>query len=129
MKPLYYESHITIEPVFDERLEKFKAFCQTWDFKAADLLMQKEREATPERSNKDTFATGKGSDYDFLQAKMHGLLGDLMKNKFKVWRYKIEAILLDQKLDRNEGYIVTYDGVKWNPEENAFMYGGSNEGD
>lgn len=121
MTPLYYESHITIEPVFETTLEIFKHLCEKHGFKAANLLMQKERESVPERSNKDTFATGQDEKFIVLQSRMHSLLGDLMMDGFKVWRYKIEAILLDQKLDRDEGYVVTsLDGVTWDKKEEQF---------
>lgn len=112
MEPLYYECHVTVEPVFDNALEIFKNVCKKQGFKAANLLMQKDRGSTPERSDKDTFATGQDEEFINLQSRMHSLLGDLMMGGFKVWRYKIEAILLDQKLDRNEEAL-KYDQVKW----------------
>lgn len=100
-KPLYYESHITIEPVFGERLQQFSDIVEQHGFKAAKLLMQKDREATPERSNKDTFCTGRGKRLINLDDRMMHCVTDLKDAGFAVWRYKIESVLVDVKLDRN----------------------------
>lgn len=37
----YYESHITIEPVFDDKLELASNIAIKYKFKVASLLMQK----------------------------------------------------------------------------------------
>lgn len=96
----YFESHITIEPVFAERLELFKMLCEEHGFRAADLLMQKDREDKPERSNKDTFCTGRGRDFDELKARMHRLVANLEDHDYKVWREKIEAVIYDKRSRR-----------------------------
>lgn len=88
---LYYECHITIEPVENERLEQFKEFSSRWNFKVANLLMQK----TKDPSKLDSFCTGKDKNFNMMQARMNYLLNDLENNNFSVYRYKIEAILLD----------------------------------
>ena len=98
MNPIYFECHITIEPVFDERLEIYKKICEKYNFKVADLLMQKRKTDSPERSIKDSFCTGRAKEYDSLFEKMNLLVEDLKNNNFKVWRMKIEAILFDQKI-------------------------------
>lgn len=100
MEAKYYESHVTIEPVFGERLELFAQVCSTYKFKAAKLLMQKDRADTPERSNKDTFCTGHANNYDDLHKRMTELRIALTALRFAVWRYKIEAVLLDVKCER-----------------------------
>lgn len=96
----YFECHITIEPVFGEELEVFKEICKKFNFKVANLLMQKDRKATPERSDKDTFCTGHGKDYDVIHKRMMGLVGAIQTAGYQVWRYKIEDVLLDVKLHR-----------------------------
>jgi hypothetical protein len=48
-----FETHVTIEPVAGENLVFFKQLCESYGYKVANLLMQKDREATAERSNKD----------------------------------------------------------------------------
>lgn len=96
-EPLYYESHITIEPVFGERLERFIHLAKQHRFRVAKLLMQKDREATAERSDKDSFCTGHDLSFDALQERMDELGQDLRKENFQVWRVKIEAVLLDRR--------------------------------
>lgn len=98
MEPLYYESHITIEPVFDERLEHFKSICGNYRFKAAELLMKKRKEEKAERSQYDTFCTGRSKSFVDLKNDMNDLLIHLMLDGFQVWRYKIEAVVLDEKI-------------------------------
>lgn len=95
----YYESHITVEPIFDERLDQFKVLCKQHGFKAADLLMQKRKEDTPERSRYDTFCTGRATTQTDLHNRMMSLLGLLQREGFKVWRYKIEHAILDSRED------------------------------
>lgn len=97
MEVKYYESHITIEPVFEERLELFRETCRKWNFRAADLLMQKRKVETPMRSDKDTFCTGRGKDFDELKEQMLQLVSELREQGFAVWRQKIEAVLLDER--------------------------------
>lgn len=95
----YFESHITIEPVFGERLERFKVIAAEYGFKAADLLMQKQRADTPTRSDKDTFCTGRGQNKKALELYMSALVKRLQGEGFQVWRYKIEAVLIDERIN------------------------------
>lgn len=94
----YYESHITIEPVFDDKLEKFKEICTKQNFRVAKLLMQKDRNETATRSNKDSFCTGHSKDYNDILLRMNKICAELKECKYEVWRYKIEAVILDEKL-------------------------------
>ncbi len=100
-KPLYYEAHVTIEPVFDDKLDKFIAICKTHKFYVATLLMQKRKEDTEERSKYDSFCTSHGQDHNELKQRMFSLLDDL-KESFQVWRYKIEIISLDSRYNDGE---------------------------
>lgn len=99
MTALYYESHVTIEPVFDDRLDRFRELVKIDDFRAADLLMQKRLEDTPERSKYDTFCTGRSSDLNHLREHMISLVKRLQAEGFTVWRYKIEDTLMDSRYD------------------------------
>jgi hypothetical protein len=90
-----FESHITIEPVFGERFDLFERCCAPYKFKPAELLMQKMREVTPARSNKDSFCTGHGKNYEELLGRTEQLVADLKECGFDVWRHKIEGIVLD----------------------------------
>jgi hypothetical protein len=95
----YFESHVTIEPVFEARLEEFKILCARFGFKPAKLLMQKRAVDTPERSKSDTFCTGHSKTYADLEKRMLGLLIVLQAEGFKIWRYKIEDCILDSRGD------------------------------
>jgi hypothetical protein len=97
IKPLYYESHITIEPVFDNDLDIFIKICEKYKYRVADLLMQKRKEDSEERSKYDSFCTGHGQDYNYLRENMFSLIKDIQTAGFKVWRYKIEVIALDSR--------------------------------
>ena len=90
-----YEAHITIEPVFGERFDQFERCCAPYKFRPAELLMQKQRAVTPERSNKDSFCTGHSKDYKDIYIRTCQLVTDLKESGFDVWRYKIEGIVLD----------------------------------
>lgn len=95
-----FESHITIEPVFDERFDLFNQLCSAHNFKPAHLLMLKSRQDTAIRSNKDSFCTGHGKDYEEIYARTLRLVEDLRDCGFQVWRYKIEGIVIDQHFPR-----------------------------
>lgn len=94
---LYYECHITIEPVFDDRLKYFKQLCRDYHFRVADLLMQKRQLDLPTRSQYDTFCTGRHIDKQVLMDRMVELIQLLSEQGFDVWRYKIEDTLIDSK--------------------------------
>ena len=96
---LYYECHVTIEPIFDDLLDQAKQLALDNNFKIANLLMQKRKEDTPERSIYDTFMTGHSQNYEQLEHRMISLIADLHKNNFKVWRYKIESIIIDSRIN------------------------------
>lgn len=95
----YYEAHVTVEPVFEERLELFKVICHDYKFRVANLLMQKRKGDTEERSKNDSFCTGRGISYTDIEKRMLKLVDRLAKEGFKVWRYKIESTLLDSRYD------------------------------
>lgn len=93
---LYYECHITIEPVLeDDRRAILEATIKPYGFRLAELLFQRHRADTPERSAKDSFTTARGDNFDELANRMHLCRHALMAAGFEVWRYKIEAALVD----------------------------------
>jgi NTP pyrophosphatase (non-canonical NTP hydrolase) len=98
----YYEAHVTVEPVFQDRLELFKVVCHDYKFRVANLLMQKRAHDTEERSKNDSFCTGRGISYTDTKRRMLALVERLEKEGFKVWRYKIESTLLDSRYDDSE---------------------------
>lgn len=95
----YYEAHITIEPVFDERFDKFKTVCKPFRFHVAELLMQKRAADKEERSKNDSFCTGRSISFSDIKTRMMSLVETLHAEGFKVWRYKIESTLVDSRYD------------------------------
>lgn len=96
---LYYEGHVTVEPVFDDRLEHLKTLVSCYGFRVADLLMKKRDEDTEERSANDSFMTGHDKKYETLLHRMTSLVWILNERGFQVWRYKIESVVLDSRID------------------------------
>ena len=94
---LYLEAHVTIEPVFGERRDQAAAIAKTFKFRLAELLMKKDREATEERSDKDTFMTGHSKSRKDIEERTRGVVTLLKQFGFKVWRYKVEDTLVDSK--------------------------------
>ncbi len=90
-----YEAHVTIEPVEGDRFDLFEKIANHLQFKPAHLLMMKDRKATPQRSNLDSFCTGHDNNQDVLKTRTLTLVTLLKQNGFQVWRYKIEQTLLD----------------------------------
>lgn len=91
-----YECHITIEPVFGERLSVSKRIADAWGFKVATLLMVK-GDGTTEPSRRDTFMTSHSPIYDILETNMRMCVDAMQAHGFDVHRYKIELIVLNSK--------------------------------
>lgn len=94
---LYFEAHITIEPVFDERRDVAAKIAQTFNFRLADLLMKKRAAETEQRSDKDTFMTGHSRSLSDITVRITGCVRALQGAGFTVWRYKIEDTVLDSR--------------------------------
>jgi hypothetical protein len=100
---LYFESHITIEPCFNEKLEQLKIIVGAYGFRVADLLVLKRVNDKPQRSRFDSFCTTRGTNYEDVCSRTLACVRALEKEEFVVWRYKIENTLLDVNyLDRIE---------------------------
>lgn len=99
---IYYESHITTEPILesDERYSIFNDTCEEFNFRLAKLLMAKGENL--EISNKDSFCTGRSSDYEELYFRAKRLVNRLRECGLIVFRMKIEAILFDEKYDKTK---------------------------
>lgn len=94
---LYYECHVTIDPVFDERLEEAGRLAKSYGFRIASLLMQKRKDDTPERSKYDTFMTAHDKQFGPLMDRARQLAGALILAGFRVHRVKIEDTVFDTK--------------------------------
>lgn len=92
---LYFECHITIEPVFGMDLIVVQSMVHPFGFRVADLLMQKRSEDEAERSKFDTFCTTRSKSYRDIHCRMLACVAMLEDGGFQVWRYKIENTLLD----------------------------------
>jgi len=91
-----YECHITIEPVLDhDRLQLVKDIAEVHSFKVAELLMVKKEGLEPSRH--DTFMTAHCQTFEHLVGRMRGCVRHLKESGYKVWRYKIENIVIDSK--------------------------------
>lgn len=106
----YYEAHVTIEPVFDERREHARILAERWRFRLAELLMQKRATDTARRSARDTFMTGHGKHLTDLRARMTLLIRALQDNGFKVWRYKVEDTVVDSRV--SDAYRLLEEGLE-----------------
>jgi len=93
----YYEAHVTIEPVFEERLEHLRVLSSSFGFKVADLLLQRRKTDQEQRSAKDSFCTGRSQEFEELLHRMKSMTTELERAGFQVWRQKIEAVLYDER--------------------------------
>jgi len=101
---LYYESHVTIDPVDGVRLDEFKLICQLHTFKVADLYMRKGKDLSP--STVDCFCTARAKTEEVITDKTIKLVEALLHNKFVVRRYKTEQTLVDSKLGDTWGLLL-----------------------
>lgn len=97
MKTFYYETHITIEPLFEQDLERVKLICEGSGFKVANLLMQKRKEDTPTQSRFDTFMTAHNQDLNKAIVQLIDFMKLLKSVGVKVHRYKIEDVIIDSR--------------------------------
>jgi hypothetical protein len=87
---LYYEAHITIDPVDDVDRAQANDIGTSYGFRLAKLLMDK---GVP--SQLDTFLTGRGKEYEDILARTRMVVDSLKRSGFVVRRAKIEDTLLD----------------------------------
>ncbi len=86
-----FECHITVEPVFGDRLQILRERSDRFSFRVADLVMVKNQE----RSSMDSFCIGHGTDYDEIHHRGYQLIDSLKACGFKIYRIKIEEIVTD----------------------------------
>lgn len=94
---LYYESHVTIAPVFDEKLVEMKAICVKYKFRVADLILKHKKADAAKPYEGDSFCTSRGVEFEDIRDRTVGLMVELREKGFEIWRYKIEDTLLDSK--------------------------------
>jgi hypothetical protein len=87
---LYFESHITIDPVSDKQEQTLQNIAKFYDFRVAKFLMKKEDGLVP-----DDFLTARDDLYHRIHDRMHRCIRDLERYGIAVKRYKIENTLVD----------------------------------
>lgn len=90
---LYFETHITIDPVEEIQESELKKLVTAFGFRVAELYMKKGG-----RSRLDSFMTTRGTDYDDVYMRTLRCVNALINSGYKVRRYKIENTLLDVRL-------------------------------
>lgn len=88
---MYYECHVTIDPVYDKKLEQVKVIAMHSEFKVAKFIMQKDGGV------EDTFMTAHDASLERIVKNLDKLLHEL-QDVVLVRRYKIEHIIFDTKL-------------------------------
>lgn len=86
---LYYECHITFEPVNLPERAKLKEICEEFGFRVATFIMEKDSPIP------DAFASARAVSYATIVMLMVAVVATLNAAGFKVKRYKIENTLLD----------------------------------
>jgi hypothetical protein len=81
MQPLYYESRIIIEPVFEARCSGFRELCESNSF-AGD----------------HTYCTSRSTDLDDIVARTKRMVKDCDIYGFVVQKFSIEAVLVESDL-------------------------------
>lgn len=100
---LYFEAHVTVEPVSDHRFKEFEALCKPHQFRVAELFMRKRKDGNLLRSPYDSFCTGRSGNYSDLYTRMQQVVKACQEAGIKVWRYKIENTLLDVRISNESG--------------------------
>jgi hypothetical protein len=89
---LYYEAHVTIDPVPEDQRGALQDLATPLKFKLAKLLMQK-----GEPSTLDTFLTGHSKVLDEIKANTKKMILALKAEGYVVRRFKIEDTLIDSR--------------------------------
>lgn len=96
---LYYEAHITIDPVFGARRLTAQDIASARAFRVAKLILRKDASANPEEHTDDTFMTGHSINFVDIMRRTKALCEDLKQSNFVVRRYKIEETVMDSRIE------------------------------
>lgn len=88
----YFEAHITIEPVYGERLNKLEDICDQLGWRISKFLTYTNIDEP------NAFISYRLDDMADIYENTISMYWALINNAFVVKRYKIEDILLDVKL-------------------------------
>lgn len=95
---LYYEVHVTIEPVEQDKYVLFEKLAAAQGFWCSEWALKKE-------NGYNFFATTRSKSYDGAYSRMYHLITSLAVRGFKVLRYKIEDTVLDSKIEDILGIV------------------------
>lgn len=90
---LYYEAHVTIDPVFGVTRYQVECLARVHGFKLAKLVMMKDGSEHTE----DAFMTARSKQLDTIKFVTAGVIDDLKHAGFTVRRWKIEDTLYDSR--------------------------------
>lgn len=94
---LYFEAHVTLDPVFGNTREHAADIAKRHGFKLADLIMRK-REGGPSVPHaEDTFMTARSVTWEDIRVRTIRVVEALRDSGFSVRRYKVENTLVDSK--------------------------------
>ncbi len=94
----YFEAHVTVEPVFGERLEEMRAVGLHFEFRVASLIMRRTAEETGESSRDDTFASARGESLHDISDRTRGFCEALRYRGFRILRAKVEDTVWDTRI-------------------------------
>ena len=100
---LYFESHVTVDPLKGLDLYRFKRVCDEYGFRVADLVMIKK--GKDKKSERDSFCTTRGKNFVNIELRTMNLVNACKRQGIKVRRYKIENTLVDSKINDEYGLI------------------------
>jgi hypothetical protein len=93
MSSLYYEAHVTLEPVLDEkRHAELTELAHQNGFRVAKLLMEKGP------NTKDSFCTTRTNNQLEIERRVTNFVFALRTANFTVTRYKIEDTVIDSRI-------------------------------
>lgn len=95
-QPLYYECHITIDPVTGALERTVADFAKIFEFRLAEFEMTKPNTV-------DSFLTARSKDAPQLRRDMIALIYLLRRASVQVRRYKIELALVDSNFSNVYG--------------------------
>lgn len=86
---LYYECHVTIEPVEGDMAHILRELSIQHNFRVSTFVMHKDG-STP-----DAFTSARDASYACMLTRMVAFISALREGGYKIKRYKIEDTILD----------------------------------
>lgn len=88
MNALYYESHVTYEPLDEFNVERF---CKMYGFRTVKLTG---------KNRNEFIATTRHTSFDLVRARTYDFVNDLARDSAAtITRFKIEAAVVDSKIE------------------------------